>query len=110
MADDTNIEDKKVKDGSIFFSYLVVVLFLAVLAVLIVMKALNTAFVEKDRWLALAKTQIMPGIIIFFLFVITCSIPTFIFQPLYNLPVLTAAVRLPLLRSMHLIMLCSQAA
>ena len=60
MADDTNIEDKKVKDGSIFFSYLVVVLFLAVLAVLIVMKALNTAFVEKDRWLALAKTQIMP--------------------------------------------------
>ena len=60
MADDTNIEDKKVKDDSIFFSYLVVVLFLAVLAVLIVMKALNTAFVEKDRWLALAKTQIMP--------------------------------------------------
>lgn len=60
MADDTNIEDKKVKDGSIFFSYLVVVFFLAVLAVFIVAKALNTAFVEKDRWLALAKTQIMP--------------------------------------------------
>ena len=56
MADDTNIEDKKVKDGSIFFSYLVVVLFLAVLAVLIVMKALNTAFVEKDGWVALAIT------------------------------------------------------
>ena len=60
MADDTNIEDKKVKDGSIFFSYLVVVFFLAVLAVFIVAKALNTAFVEKDRWLALSKTQIMP--------------------------------------------------
>ena len=43
---------------------------------------------------------------IFFLFVITCSFPTFIFQPLYNLPVLTVAVRLPLLQSMHLIMLC----
>ena len=28
---------------------------------------------------------------IFFLFVIACSFPTFIFQPLYNLPVLTAA-------------------
>ena len=46
------------------------------------------------------------GTIIFFLFVIACSFPTFIFQPLYNLPVLTVAVRLPLLQSMHLIMLC----
>ena len=30
---------------------------------------------------------------------------TFIFQPLYSLPVLTVAVRLPLLQSMHLITL-----
>ena len=45
-------------------------------------------------------------LIIFFLFVFACSVPTFIFQPLYNLPVLTAAVRFLLLQSMHLIMLC----
>ena len=50
-------------------------------------------------------SSISNSLVIFFLLFTVCSISTFTVQPLYNLPVLTAAVLLTLLRSMHLIML-----
>lgn len=54
------MENKEIKNGHIFFCYLVVVLALSALAVLIVFKACKIAFVEKDKWEALAKTQVRP--------------------------------------------------
>ena len=49
-------------------------------------------------------SSISNSLVIFFLLFPFCSISTFTVQPLYSLPVLTAAVLLTLLWSMHLIM------
>lgn len=60
MTEENNIENKEIKNGHIFFCYLIIVLFLSALAVLIVFKACKIVFVEKGKWEVLAKTQVRP--------------------------------------------------
>ena len=63
--EDKDIEYKKVKDNRIFLTYSILILPLILLAVAIVYQTCKTMFVEKDRWLELAKNQTRPNQIVF---------------------------------------------
>jgi len=60
MEEEKDIQENKPKTNRTMSYYVVVVLFLSLIAVGIVLSAFNTAFVEKDKWEQVAESQKRP--------------------------------------------------
>ncbi|MDL2255491.1 PASTA domain-containing protein [Parabacteroides sp. OttesenSCG-928-K15] len=60
MAEDNNLQEKIPQDNRILFCYFIVVVMLAAIAVGVVVRAFDTAFVEKDKWIAVGESQKRP--------------------------------------------------
>ncbi len=61
MAEGKTDQGNEPKGNRILMSYFVVVLLLGTLAVFILMQAINTAFVERDKWMKLAENTKLPN-------------------------------------------------
>lgn len=60
MSEEKDIQEKTPKSSRILFYYFIVVILLGFIAVGIVVKAFNTAFVEKEKWEKVAEGQRRP--------------------------------------------------
>ncbi|MDH6359194.1 penicillin-binding protein [Parabacteroides sp. PF5-9] len=60
MPEENEIKDVENKSNQILFCYFVVVVLLGLVAVGVVVRAFNTAFVEKEKWLKVAESQKRP--------------------------------------------------
>ena len=61
MAEADETKDKEIKSNRIIFYYFIIVALLGVVAVGIVIRACNTAFVEREKWLQVAESQKRPN-------------------------------------------------
>jgi len=61
MSETKEPQEKIIKSNRVLFYYFIVVLLLGVVAVGIVFRAFNTAFVEKDKWMKVAESQQRPN-------------------------------------------------
>lgn len=61
MAEEKELQEKTPKGNRILFSYFVVVVLLGIIAVGIVVRAFDTAFVEKEKWEKIAEGQKKPN-------------------------------------------------
>lgn len=64
MAEEIESTEIAPKSNRILFCYFIVVLFLGLVAVGILMRAFDTAFVEKEKWLKVAESQKRPNLLI----------------------------------------------
>ncbi len=60
MADTNEKKDPKIKSNRIILNYFIVVVLLGIVAVGIVVRACDTAFVEREKWLTIAEKQKRP--------------------------------------------------
>ncbi len=60
MSEEKDIQEKGPNNNRILFSYFVVVILLGAIAVGIVVRAFDTAFVEKEKWEKVAESQKRP--------------------------------------------------
>ncbi len=61
MAEADETKDKGIKSNRIVFYYFIIVALLGLIAVGIVVRACNTAFVEREKWLQVAESQKRPN-------------------------------------------------
>lgn len=61
MAEADETKDKEIKSNRIVFYYFIIVALLGIIAVGIVVRACNTAFVEREKWLQVAESQKRPN-------------------------------------------------
>lgn len=61
MSETKEPQGKEIKSNRVLFCYFIVVLLLGAVAAGVVVRAFNTAFVEKDKWMKVAASQQRPN-------------------------------------------------